>query len=64
MPGKPTTKRRPRERTVRLVVDGAEVKLNGFVKDVFQETVVGIVRALGTEDESKAIELTVSEASE
>lgn len=64
MPGKPTTKRRPREREVRLMVDGAEVKLNGFVKDVFQETIVGIVRALGTEDESKSIELTISEAPE
>ena len=64
MPGKPTAKRRSSDRTVRLVVDGKEVKLNGFVKDVFQETVVGIVRALGTEDESAAIELTVSRAGE
>ncbi len=64
MPGKPTTKRRPRDRKIQLVVDGAEVKLNGFVKDVFQETVVGIVRALGTVDESKSIELIISEAPE
>jgi hypothetical protein len=64
MPGKPTTKRRSNDRAVRLLVGGQEVKLNGFVRDVFKETIVGIVRALGTEDEESEIQLTISETAE
>ena len=62
MPGKDETERGSAPRDVHLTVDGKEVKLNGFVQDVFQETVVGIVRALGTDDEEARIELTIGPA--
>ena len=62
MPGKNETRRGPSPREVRLKVDGREVELNGFVEDVFQETVVGLVRALGTDDEEGSIELTIGPA--
>ena len=62
MPGKSETERGSAPRDVNLTVDGKEVKLNGFVQDVFQETVVGIVRALGTDDEEARIELTIGPA--
>ena len=62
MRGKDETRRGSSPRAVRLTVDGREVKLNGFVEDVFQETVVGLVRALGSDDEAGSIELTIGPA--
>lgn len=62
MPGKTETRRGASPREVHLTVDGRDVKLNGFVADVFQETVVGLVRALGTDDEEGSIELTIGPA--
>lgn len=64
MPGKQETERGPAAREVHLKVDGKEVALNGFVRDVFQETVVGLVRTLGTDDEEARIELTIEPAEE
>lgn len=65
MTGKVETKRGGSPREVVLKVDGREVELNGFVRDVFQETVVGLIRALGTDDEGSLIELTIgTDASE
>ncbi len=49
-------------REVTLAIDGVPVQLNGFVKDVFQEVVVGLVRSLGDEDPQGRIELLVSAA--
>jgi len=60
MPGRTKTKRTPRIRTVRLDVGGSQVRLNGFVQDVFRETLVGLVRSLGTEDEKAEIRITIS----
>jgi hypothetical protein len=59
MPGKNETRRGSAPREVHLEVDGHEVELNGFVADIFQEAVVGLVRALGTDDEEGRIELTI-----
>ena len=53
--------RRP-DREVTLTIDGSAVPLNGFVKDVFQEVVVGLVHSLGNEDAAGRIELLVSAA--
>ncbi|TVQ40861.1 MAG: hypothetical protein EA384_01820 [Spirochaetaceae bacterium] len=53
-----TSSRRP-DRQVTLSIDGSPVQLNGFVKDVFQEVVVGLVRSLGDEDPAGRIELLV-----
>ena len=55
--------RRP-DRQVTLSIDGSPVQLNGFVKDVFQEVVVGLVRSLGDEDPSGRIELLVEPGGE
>lgn len=60
MPGKKETSRKSEPREVSLTVDGKEVVLNGFVQDMFQEALVGLVRALGTEKESGRIELTIA----
>ncbi len=60
MPGKKTTRDGKRDRDVTLLVDGLEVELNGYVMDVFQETVLALVRTLGTEDESKSIEVRIA----
>ena len=49
-------------REVTLAIDGVPLQLNGFVKDVFQEVVVGLVRSLGDEDPQGRIELLVSAA--
>ncbi|TVR68406.1 MAG: hypothetical protein EA427_10880 [Spirochaetaceae bacterium] len=47
------------ERKVELKVGGSPVELNGFVQDLFQEVLVGLVRSLGTEDPSKRIEVLI-----
>jgi hypothetical protein len=52
-------KHRISERTVDLVVDGHPVEMNGFVQDLFQEVLVGLVRSLGTEDPDGRIEVVV-----
>ena len=41
-------------------IDGVEVYLNGFVADVLQEVVTGVVRSLGDENERGRIEITVA----
>jgi hypothetical protein len=43
-------------------VDGHDVELNGYVADVFQETILALVRTLGTEDEQARIEVTIHRA--
>lgn len=59
MPGREATGREISAREVHLTVNEKEVELNGFVKDMFQETVIGMVRALGTDDENGSIRLTI-----
>lgn len=62
MPGRRDTRRggavSPRE--IRLVVDGEDVALNGYVQDVFQETIVALIRTLGTCDEAASIAITIA----
>lgn len=59
MTGKRDVERRMEAREVTLRVDGVEVDLNGYVKDVFQETVLALVRTLGTEDPDRTIEVSI-----
>lgn len=59
MSGKQTTRRQGAPRTVELSVGGQPVALNGYVMDVFQEVVVGLVRALGGENPEQEIRLTI-----
>ena len=54
MSGKRNVERQKPVRNVTLRVDGHQVELNGFVLDVFQETVTALVRSLGTENERRA----------
>ena len=62
MPGRHDTGRgraiSPRE--IHLTVDGEEVTLNGYVQDVFQETIVALVRTLGTCNEDSSITITIA----
>jgi hypothetical protein len=58
MPGKNDAPRQD-TRTVQLTVNGLPVELNGFVMDVFQETIVGLVKALGTEKPEGTITVTI-----
>ena len=60
MPGKKNVERGDATRDVELRVDGEAVELNGFVQDIFQEVLVGLVRSLGTDDEEGAIEIRIS----
>lgn len=62
MAGTSNAPRREAAREVRLVVNGESVPLNGFVQDLLQETVVGIVRALQRLDEDAPIQLTIGPA--
>jgi hypothetical protein len=59
MSGKRNAERRGVARDITLRVDGHAVELNGFVLDVFQETVTALVRTLGTENEDGHIELEI-----
>lgn len=51
-------------REVTLTIDGTPVVVNGFVKDVFQQVVVGLVRSLGDEDADGRIEILISPVDE
>lgn len=51
-------------REVTLTIDGTPVVMNGFVKDVIQQVVVGLVRSLGDEDSEGRIEVLISPADE
>lgn len=62
MSGKENAKRKTAAREISVKVDGLEVQMNGFVMDVFQEVVVGLVRSLGDQNEEKKIELIIEEA--
>ncbi|MDA3948889.1 MAG: hypothetical protein PF508_06645 [Spirochaeta sp.] len=62
MSGKRNVERRGPARDISLRVDGRDVELNGFVLDVFQETVTALVRTLGTENEDGRIELEIGAA--
>lgn len=59
MSGKREVPRKKDSREVELTVDGQQVPLNGYVMDVFQEVLVGLVRALGDEDPDKAIQVSI-----
>ena len=59
MPGKHTAPRRGANRPVTLEVNGKPVDINGYVMDVFQEVVVGLVRSLGTENTEESITISV-----
>lgn len=52
------------ERRVVLNVGGKPVEMNGFVQDLFQEVVVGLVRSLGSQDVHARIELSIGAAGE
>lgn len=60
MSGKREVPRKDEFREVELTVDGANVAINGYVMDVFQEVVVGLVRALGDENPDGEIRVTVA----
>ncbi|HKK49717.1 MAG TPA: hypothetical protein VJ932_11515 [Alkalispirochaeta sp.] len=62
MPGKHTAPRRGDNRPVTLQVNGRTVDINGYVMDVFQEVVVGLVRSLGTENPEETITISVGPA--
>lgn len=49
-------------REVTLAIDGAPVVMNGFVKDVLQHVVVGLVRSLGDEESNGRIEILIGPA--
>ena len=53
-------KRTVRAREIHLSVDGEEIALNGYVQDVFQETILALVRTLGTCDEDASIAVTIA----
>lgn len=60
MPGKTkTTHDSPSRRSVTLTVDGVEVPMNGFVMEVFEETLRALVRTLHTEDERGELVLRI-----
>lgn len=61
MSGK-NTQRSTGERAVTMHIDGKPVELNGFVQDVFQEVIVGLVRSLGHNDETGALEIRIASA--
>lgn len=46
-------------RLVEIHVGDEQLELNGFVMDLFQETICGMVRALGTNDLTKTIQITI-----
>lgn len=48
-------------RLVEIYVGEEKLELNGFVMDLFQETICGMVRALGTHDTSKTIKVIIKE---
>lgn len=49
-------------RQITMTINGQPVELNGFVQDAFQEVITGLVRSLGEEDETGAIELHIAAA--
>ena len=49
-------------REITLIIDGSPVAIKGFVKDVFQHVVVGLVRSLGDEDGVGRIEVVIGPA--
>ncbi len=55
---------RTRDREVSLKINGEVVDMNGFVQDVFQEVVVGLVRSLGSENPEGKIEISLGPASD
>lgn len=59
MSGKREVPRKTESREIKVTIDGQTVPLNGYVMDVFQEVVVGLVRALGDENADGAIQVTV-----
>jgi len=48
------------DREISLRIDGQQVELNGFVQDAFQETIIGLVRSLGDENEKGSIEVRIA----
>lgn len=60
MNGKREVPRKEKSREVELAVDGKKVSINGYVMDVFEEVVVGLVRALGEENPDGEIRVTVA----
>jgi hypothetical protein len=58
--GKREVPRKEKSREVELAVDGKKVSINGYVMDVFEEVVVGLVRALGEENPDGEIRVTVA----
>ncbi len=60
MSGKQNAPRKSDSRKIELTIDGQTVPLNGYVMDVFQEVVVGLVRALGDENPAGHIEIDIS----
>lgn len=63
MPGKRAVERGETARGVEVTVGGKKVELNGFVEDVIQEVVVGLIRSLGTDDEQESIEVRIEASS-
>jgi len=59
MSGKRDVPRKTESREVELAINGTAVELNGYVMDVFQEVVVGLVRALGDENPDAAITVSI-----
>ena len=61
MPGKKTDRNHTLStREIHLKVDDQEIELNGFVQDVFQETIVALVRSLRACDERLSIGITIA----
>ncbi|MFP4153128.1 MAG: hypothetical protein ACLFR8_10875 [Alkalispirochaeta sp.] len=59
MSGKRDVPRKTDSREVELAINGTVVELNGYVMDVFQEVVVGLVRALGDENPDASITVSI-----
>lgn len=51
---------RSAQRDVYVEVNGESLSLNGFVQDLFQEVIVGLIRSLGEADEASTIRITVA----
>jgi hypothetical protein len=60
MSGKREVPRKKEAREVELTVDGKKIAINGYVMDVFEEVVVGLVRALGEENPDGEIRVAVA----
>ncbi len=60
MPGRHNKGRTVSPREIQLLVDGEEITLNGYVQDVFQETILALVRTLGTCNEASSIAITIA----